>query len=124
MLQSRGKTQLSNQTITTTTTYHITFWDVFSSVTMIVLFTYFLDCYRDNKLLTFHIRKLLSLTVVRLQGFPDISVGKESACNAGDPSSIPRLGRSARERKGYLLQYSGLENSMVCTVHGVAKSWT
>ena len=39
------------------------------------------------------------------------SAGKESACNAGDLSSIPRLGRSPGEGKGYLLQYSGLENS-------------
>ena len=57
-------------------------------------------------------------------GFPDGSVGKESACNAGDPNSIPGLGRSPREGKGYSLQYSGLENSMDCTVHGVAKSQT
>ena len=39
-------------------------------------------------------------------GFPDISVGKESACSAGDPSSIPGSGRSAGERIGYPLQYS------------------
>jgi len=39
-------------------------------------------------------------------GFPDSSVGKESACNAGDSSSIPRLGRSAGEGIGYPLQYS------------------
>ena len=38
--------------------------------------------------------------------FPGSSVGKESACNAGDPSSIPGLGRSLRERIGYPLQYS------------------
>ena len=38
--------------------------------------------------------------------FPDSSVGKESACNAGDPSSIPGSGRSAREGIGYPLQYS------------------
>ena len=90
-------------------------------------------------------------------GFPDILVGKESTCNAGDPSSIPGLGRSSGEGIGYLfqyswaslvaqlvknppamqetwvgktpgqrkvypLQYSGLENSMGCIVHGVAKS--
>ena len=58
------------------------------------------------------------------QGFPDSSVDKESACNAGDPGSIPGLGRSAGEGKGYPLQYSGLENSMDCIVHGVSKSWT
>ena len=96
--------------------------------------------------------------------FPDSSVGKESACNAGDPGSTPRLGRSAGEgigyplqyslvslaaqlvknlpamwvtwvrslgwedssgeEKGYPFQYSGLENSMGCIVHGVAKSQT
>ena len=39
-------------------------------------------------------------------GFPHRSVGKESACNAGDPSSIPGLGRSAGEGIGYPLQYS------------------
>ena len=39
-------------------------------------------------------------------------LGKESACNAGDPGSIPGSGRSAGEGIGYLLQYSGLENSM------------
>ena len=43
--------------------------------------------------------------------FPDSSVGKESASNAGDPGSIPGSGRSAGEGKGCPLQYSGLENS-------------
>ena len=38
-------------------------------------------------------------------GFPDSSVGKESAFNSGDPSSIPGLGRSAGERIGYPIQY-------------------
>ena len=99
-----------------------------------------------------------------LLGFPDGLVGKESACNEGDPGSIPGSGRSPGEgidyslqyscaslvaqlvknppamqetwvrflgwedplgeKKGYSLQYSGLENSMDCIVHGVAKSWT
>ena len=52
------------------------------------------------------------------------STGKESACNVGDLGLIPGLGRSPGEGKGYLLQYSGLENSMDCIVHGVAKSQT
>ena len=39
-------------------------------------------------------------------GFPDSSVGKESASSAGDPSSIPGSGRATGEGKGYLLQYS------------------
>ena len=46
------------------------------------------------------------------------------ACNVGDLGSIPGLGRSPREGNGYPLQYSGLENSMDCMVHGVAKSRT
>ena len=45
-------------------------------------------------------------------GFPGGSAGKESTCNARDPASIPGLGRSPGEGKGYPLQYSGLENSM------------
>ena len=60
-------------------------------------------------------------------GFPGGSDGKESACNAGDPGLIPRLGRSLREDNGYLLQYSCLESSMDreawwAIVHGVAKN--
>ena len=41
-------------------------------------------------------------------GFPSSSVGKESACNTGDPGSIPGSGRSAGEGIGYPLQYLGL----------------
>ena len=52
------------------------------------------------------------------------SAGKESTCNAGDLGSTPGLGRSPGEGKGYPLQYSGLENSMDCIGHGVAKSQT
>ena len=64
-----------------------------------------------------------------VQGFPDGSDGQESACNAGDPSSIPESGRSPGEGNGNPLQYSCLENSMdrgawQATVHGVAKSQT
>ena len=91
-------------------------------------------------------------------GFPGSSAGKESACNSGDPGSIPGLGRSTGEgiayplqyswasplvqlvknlpamwetqvwslgwEDPYPLQYSGLENSMDCIIHGVTKSWT
>jgi len=53
-------------------------------------------------------------------GFHCGSAGKESACNVGDLCLIPGLGRS----KGYPLQNSGLENSMDCIVHGVAKRET
>ena len=72
--------------------------------------------------------KFLNVTAVTgfamLLDFPGGSDGKESACNAGDPGSIPGLGRSPEEGKGYPFQCSGLENSMDCIVHGVANSWT
>ena len=55
-------------------------------------------------------------------GFPGGSSDKESAYNAGDLGLIPGLGISTGEGKGYPLQYSGLENSMHCIVHGVTKS--
>ena len=59
--------------------------------------------------------------------FPGGSDGNESACNVGDPDSIPGLGRSSGEGNGNLLQYSCLENPMdggawQATVHGVATS--
>ena len=44
--------------------------------------------------------------------FPDTSVGRESACSAGDPGLIPGWGRSPGKWKGDPLQYSGLKNSM------------
>ena len=58
-----------------------------------------------------------------IMGVPGGSAGKESTCNAEDPGSIPGLGRSPEEGKGYPLQYSDLENSMDYTVDGVTKSW-
>ena len=63
------------------------------------------------------------------QGFPGGSDGKASACNSGDPGSIPELGRSPGEGNGNPLQYSCLEKSMdrgalQATVHWVAKSQT
>ena len=62
-------------------------------------------------------------------GFPGGSDGKESACNARDPDSIPGFGRSPGEGNGNPLQYFCLENSMDrgiwwATVHGVTKSRT
>ena len=56
------------------------------------------------------------------RGFPGGSGGKKSACNVGDLGSVPGLGRSSGEAKGYRLQDSGLKNSMGCIVHGVTKS--
>ena len=57
-------------------------------------------------------------------GVPGVSDGKESACNEGNMGSIPGLGRYPGKGNSYPLQYSGLENSMDCIVHGVAKSQT
>ena len=62
------------------------------------------------------------------EDFPGGSDSKESACKAGDLSSIPGLGRSPGEENGNLLQYSCLGNPMDrgawwATDHGVAKSW-
>ena len=54
----------------------------------------------------------------------DIENSKECVCNEGDLGSIPELGRSLGEGKGFPLQYSALENSMDCIVHGVAESDT
>ena len=64
------------------------------------------------------------LPIPVLLGFPCGSSGEESACNAGDLGLISGLGRFPVEGKGYPLQYSGLENSLDCIVHGVTKSWT
>ena len=61
--------------------------------------------------------------------FPGGDIGKEAACNAGDPGLIPGLGRSPGEGNDNPLQYSCLENSMdrggwQATVHGVTKNQT
>ena len=54
---------------------------------------------------------------------PGGSEGKESACNAGDLGSIPGLGISPGEGKGYQLQYSGLENPMDTGPGGLQSMW-
>ena len=64
---------------------------------------------------------------LEIRGFPGSSVGKESACNAGDPGSVTGSGRSPGEGNGNPLQYSCLENPKdrragQATVHGVARS--
>ena len=57
--------------------------------------------------------------------FPDSSVGKESACNAGDPGLIPGSGRSAGEGIGYPLQYSSasLMAQMVKNLPAMWETW-
>ena len=59
------------------------------------------------------------------KGFPDSSVGKESACNAGDPGSSPELGRSSGEVIGYPLQHSwtSLMAQLVKNLPAMQKTW-
>ena len=61
---------------------------------------------------------------IKKRGFLGGLDGKVSACNAGDPGSMPDLGRSPGKGNDYPLQYSDLENSMDCIVHGLAKCRT
>ena len=72
---------------------------------------------------------LLNFWKFSSEGFPGGSDGKESACNAGDPGSMPGLGRFTGEGHGYPLHYSCLENptgrgSLQAIVYGVTKNWT
>ena len=68
--------------------------------------------------------KVRFCAVIIRGGLTCSSSDKESTCNVRDLGSIPGLGRSPGEGKGYPLWYSGLENSMDCVVHEVSKSWT
>ena len=78
----------------------------------------------DNQMSLGLLQLLGELPTPVLLGFPRGSAGKESARNAGDLGSIPGLGRSPGEGKGYPLHYSDLEKFMDCIVHGVTKSRT
>ena len=66
--------------------------------------------------------RLLHAVCMWVMGISGGSDGKESACSIGDLGLIPGLGRSSGAGKVYPLQYSGLENSMDCTVHRVTKN--
>ena len=73
------------------------------------------------------VNSVLSLHMQSETGFPGGLDGKESACNAGDPGSIPRSGRTPGEGNGYPLQCSCLENPIdrgawCATVHEIAES--
>ena len=87
-------------------------------------------CFKDVKLLTVLSRIYCgekgTLFSISLKPFGASLVAQlvEFTCNVGDLGWIPGLGRSPGEGKVYPPQYSGLENSMDCTVHGVTKSWT
>ena len=70
---------------------------------------------------------LIFVSVHLTLGFPGVSDSKESACNVGDPGSVPGSGRSRGEGIDYVLQYSCLKNSTdreawQAVVHGVTKS--
>ena len=80
---------------------------------------------KQNKIKSIYTKTRLLVTTVLLEGFPDSSDGKESACNTGDPGSIPGSGRSSGVRYGNSLQYSCLQNPMdreawQAAGHGVA----
>ena len=81
---------------------------------------------RNNFSINWQIKGHMCFTVWKREGVQvqHGSAGKEPTCNAGDLGSIPGLGRSPAEGKGYPLQYSGLENSMDCIVCGVSLSQT
>ena len=77
----------------------------------------------------FKSRDITLPTKVRLVGFPGGSDGRVSVCSAGDPGSIPGLGRSPGEGIGNPFQYACLENSVdgrarKATVYRVSKSRT
>ena len=69
--------------------------------------------------------KILSIYISNFMGFPGSSAGKESACSAGDPSSIPGLGRSPGEGIGCPIQYSeaSLAAQMVKNLPAKQESW-
>ena len=79
---------------------------------------------RRTWLSDFHFTSVLQSVAWKTVDFPGGSAGKESACNVGHLGLIPGLGRLSGEMNGCPFQYSSLENSMDCIVHGVAKSWT
>ena len=95
----------------------ITYWNCFSDKDWYFRGTWFLFWW------------MLLLNSYIDRGFPGGSVVKESACNAGDPGSVPGLGRSPGEGNSNPFQYSCLENSMdrgawQAIVHGLAESQT
>ena len=61
-------------------------------------------------------------TAIDIMGSPFSSSDKEPTCKVEDLGLIPGLGRSPGEGKGYPLQYSGLDNSLHCVVHGFTES--
>ena len=89
---------------------------------MMVNFICFLTEFFKKKEILSSVYSIDEFVIRQMTNLPGSWAGKESACNVGDLGSILGLGRSPGEGKGYPLQYSGLENSMDCTVHGVTES--
>ena len=87
-----------------------------------VNFICFLTEFFKKKEILSSVYSIDEFVIRQMTNLPGSSAGKESACNVGDLGSILGLGRSPGEGKGYPLQYSGLENSMDCIVHGVTES--
>ena len=89
---------------------------------------YYLFFQYRNYLLSYsflqHVEHITGTRRINAIGHTCGSAGKQSACNAGDLSSTPGLGRSPGEGKGYPLQYSGLKIFMDYTVYGIANSQT
>ena len=75
--------------------------------------------------LIYTVREMRFLSLFLHFGFPHSSVGKESACNAGDPGSIPESGRSTGERIGYPLWYSwaSLVAQLVTNLPAMQVTW-
>ena len=92
-----------------------------------LLFSDICKAFSDNHSASLHFFFLVmvSITASCTIGFPHNSVGKESACNAGDPSSIPGSGRSTGERTGYPLQYSSasLVAQLVRNAPAMRETW-
>ena len=92
--------------------YSISFFTLFYFIIILISSTYVLKLQRSSN----HPKRFLKCGLLdftpRVSNFPGGSDDKESAHNAGDPSSIPGLGRSPEEGNGNLLQYSCLENPM------------
>ena len=103
--------------------------DVFQFLQLFIFFDVLSQAFIKHSRKAFVYIHIYIYIYIYIRGFPSGSDGKASACNVGDPGSIPGLGRSPGEGNDNPLQYSHLENSMdggACwaTVHGVAKSQT
>ena len=79
----------------------------------------------EENISTNHCDLDLGIDFLDMTGFPGSSAGKEPTCNAGDSSSIPGLGRSAREVIGYPLQYSwaSLVAQLVKNLPAMRETW-